>query len=65
MDFLSVFYTGGDPNLAASFRCGGNIETRENVCLDLVTKFQKETRNALDNQGSCKSRGGDDDDDDD
>jgi tannase/feruloyl esterase len=54
----------GDKNVAASFRCGGNIETRENVCRDRVTKFQKETRNYLDDPGECKERGRDRDDDD-
>jgi hypothetical protein len=54
----------GDKDVAASFRCGGNIETRENVCMDRVTKFQKETRNSLDHPGECKERGRDHDDDD-
>lgn len=66
----TAIYTGGDINSASSFRCGGNLETKENVCMDLVTKFQKETKNALDpkgmeNPGACKagSHGRDDDDD--
>jgi hypothetical protein len=54
----------GDKNVAASFHCGGNIETKENVCMDLVTKFQKETRNALADRDACKARGRGDDDDD-
>jgi len=72
----TAVYQGGDPNLGSSFRCGGNIETKENACEDLVTKFQKETKNALDtkgmdNPGACKAHHGhghshhDDDDDDD
>jgi hypothetical protein len=59
----TAIYQGGDPNLASSFRCGGNIETRGNACMDLVAKFQKETKNALDtkgmdNPGACKARHG-------
>jgi hypothetical protein len=54
----------GDKNVAASFRCGGNLETKENVCMDLVTKFQKETRSALADRDACKARGRDEDEDD-
>jgi hypothetical protein len=72
----TALYQGGDPNLAASFRCGGNVETRDNVCMDLVARYQKETHRSLDtrgldNPGMCKAKGHghhhhhDDDDDDD
>jgi hypothetical protein len=44
-------YIGGDANLAESFECGGNADTPENVCLDLVAPFQGETQNALDTDG--------------
>ena len=58
----TAIYTGtGGTDDKANFRCGGNIETKENVCMDLVTKFQKETRNALAGQDACKARGRDDD----
>ena len=54
----TAIYTGsGGTDDKANFRCGGNIETRENVCMDLVTKFQKETRNALADRDACKARG--------
>jgi hypothetical protein len=64
----TAVYLGGDPNSAASFACGGNLETRENVCMDLVAKFQKETKRAvdtrgLDRPGACTGRGHADDDD--
>jgi feruloyl esterase len=59
----TAIYNGtGDQNVATSFHCGGNIETRENVCMDLVTKFQKETRNALADRDACKARGREDED---
>jgi Tannase and feruloyl esterase len=53
----TALYNGtGDTNLAASFTCGGNIETRENRCEDRVTKFRHETRNELEDGGKhCKS----------
>jgi hypothetical protein len=63
-------YQGGDPNLAESYDCAGNMETRSNICMDLVAEFQNETGNALDtegmrNPGSCQegdNRGRGDDD---
>jgi hypothetical protein len=67
----TAVYKGGDPNLESSFRCEGSIETKENVCMDLVAKYQHETRAKLDTKGMdnpnlCKPRHGhghDDDDD--
>jgi hypothetical protein len=58
----TAIYTGGDPNVASSFRCGGNIETKENACMDLVAKYQKETQRpldtrGLDNPGACFGKG--------
>ena len=47
----TAIFTGGNTNDAASFRCGGDLETRENVCMDLVAKFQKETKKPLDTRG--------------
>jgi hypothetical protein len=48
-----AIYNGGgaDPKLATSWHCGGNLRTKESVCMDLVTKFQKEASNALDTDG--------------
>lgn len=48
---LSDFDYIGDPKLASSWHCGGDLKTKEAVCMDLVTKFQKETLNALDTNG--------------
>ena len=47
----TAVYKGGDINLEASYACEGNIETRENVCMDLVAKYQHETSNELDTKG--------------
>ena len=33
----------GDPNLAASFSCGGNMHTTQSRCESLVVKYQQET----------------------
>ena len=60
----AIYNGAGDSNVAASFHCGGNLETKENVCMDLVTKFQKETRNALADRDACNARGRDKDEDD-
>jgi pimeloyl-ACP methyl ester carboxylesterase len=59
----TAIYQGGDPNLESSFRCGGNMETKENLCMDLVAKYQHETRDHLDTKGldhpnACKPRRG-------
>jgi hypothetical protein len=66
----TALYQGGDPKVAASWRCGGNIETNENVCMDLVARYQRETRDDLDTRGlddrkMCSPRHRDDDDDND
>jgi hypothetical protein len=44
-------YLDGDPNVAESFECGGNLDTPENVCMDLVAPFQHETQDRLDTEG--------------
>ena len=51
---------GADPKLMASWHCGGSLKTKETVCMDLVTQFQKEGSNALDTDGlanpaACKA----------
>jgi len=43
----TAVYGGGDPNSAASFTCGGNIESRATACLDLVAQYQAETTGAV------------------
>lgn len=43
----TAIYDGkGDPNLASSFKCGGNIQTKEAKCDGLIVKFQHETEDA-------------------
>jgi hypothetical protein len=40
----TAIYDGvGDPNVAASFSCGGNIQTKEARCNGLIVRFQHET----------------------
>src|SRR5437773_1134038 len=48
-----AIYNGGgaDPKLMTSWHCGGSLKTKQTVCMDLVTKFQKEGSNALDTDG--------------
>ena len=40
----AIYKGSGDPNQAANWECGGNVETKETVCQSLVAKFQKETK---------------------
>ena len=42
---------GADPKLMTSWHCGGSLKTKETVCMDLVTQFQKEGSDALDTDG--------------
>jgi hypothetical protein len=54
----TAIYNGtGDPNLAASFRCGGNLETRATVCTDVLTKYKHENQDGhLDYSGTGVNR---------
>jgi len=48
----TALYNGtGDPNDAASFTCGGNVETRTASCLDIVARYQNETSTELEPTG--------------
>jgi tannase/feruloyl esterase len=43
----TAIYDGvGNPNLASSFQCGGNIQTQEAICDGLIVKHQHETGSA-------------------
>jgi hypothetical protein len=42
----TAIYTGGDPNVASSFHCGGNLQTPEMKCRGLLVKYQHETGTA-------------------
>jgi hypothetical protein len=60
----------GDINDAANWRCGGNLETTEAVCPNVLVKYKDEVDGPLDYEASavdpsfCKSRRTDRDDDD-
>jgi len=47
----AIYNGSGDPNVGTNWSCGGNIETKETVCLDLVAKFQKENLNPYETRG--------------
>ena len=47
----TAIFNGGDSKVASNWHCGGDLKTKETVCEELVTKFQKETLNALDTNG--------------
>ena len=52
----TAIYDGtGDPNVATSFSCGGNIQTKEAKCDGLITTFKHEA------EGGLESLGGEDD----
>jgi hypothetical protein len=58
---------GADPKLLTSWHCGGDIETRENACMDRVVRYQHETGTHLEEPQECSHRedhGRDDDHDD-
>jgi feruloyl esterase len=67
----AIYDGSGDPNNAASFRCGGNLEKREVVCADVLTKYKHEVHGHLDYRGTgvnrhaCEHRRWHDHDDDD
>jgi hypothetical protein len=56
---------GADPKLLTSWHCGGNIETRENACMDRVARYQHETGTHLEDPQNCSHREDHDRDDDD
>jgi hypothetical protein len=48
----TAIYDGtGDPNLASSFSCGGNIQTKEAKCDGLITSYKHEAEGALEPLG--------------
>lgn len=49
----TAIYNGtGDTNDASSFHCGGDLETPEVVCADVLTKYKHEASGPLDYRGS-------------
>ena len=66
----AIYNGSGDTNNAANFHCGGNLETAQTVCADVLTKYKHEADGHLDFRGSGVNRRacgltGDRDDDDD
>ena len=47
---------GADPKLVTSWHCGGDIETRENACMDRVARYQHETGRHLEDSEACGHR---------
>jgi feruloyl esterase len=48
----TAVYDGvGDPNLASSFSCGGNLEKLHTVCDDVLTEYKNEVEGDLDYAG--------------
>jgi hypothetical protein len=52
----AIYNGSGDPNLASSFRCGGNLEKREVVCADVLARYKHEVHGNLDYEGTGVSR---------
>jgi hypothetical protein len=44
----AVYNGSGDPNLASSFTCGGNLETRQVVCDSVLAKYKHEIDGRVD-----------------
>ena len=65
----AVYNGTGDTNNAANYHCGGNLETTQTVCADVLTKYKHEADGHLDFRGSgvnrnaCGLTGRDDDED--
>jgi hypothetical protein len=48
----TAVYDGvGDPNLASSFSCSGNLEKLHTVCDDVLTEYKNEVEGDLDYAG--------------
>jgi hypothetical protein len=60
----AVYKGSGSTDDAANFFCGGNLEKREVVCEDVITKYKHEVKGPLDYSGTgvsrkvCEGRGG-------
>jgi hypothetical protein len=63
----AIYNGSGSTDDAASFHCGGNLETREVVCADVLVKYKHEVNGRPDFDGSgadrrrCERRGRHDD----
>ncbi len=48
----AIYNGSGSTDLASSFHCGGNLETRAVVCNDMLTRYKHEVHGRLDFAGS-------------
>ena len=48
----AIYNGSGDPNNPANFHCGGNLETKQTVCADVLTKYKHEANGHLDFHGT-------------
>jgi hypothetical protein len=59
----SIYNGSGSTDDAANFHCGGNLETREEVCDSVLVKYKHEVNGPLDfreggtSRGECRRRG--------
>ena len=53
----AVYNGSGDPILAGSFTCGGNLETREQVCDSALVQYKNEVSGPVDYKEGGKNRG--------
>jgi hypothetical protein len=67
----AIYNGSGNPDSASSWHCGGNLETPQTVCKDVLVRYKHEEHGRLDFRGSgleprdCNVPPGHDDDDDD
>src|SRR5215813_7934066 len=52
----AVYNGTGNSDDAANFHCGGDLESPEIVCADLLTKYKREVKGPLDFSGSGVNR---------
>ena len=52
----AIYNGSGDTNNAANFHCGGNLETTQTVCADVLTKYKHEADGHLDFRGTGVNR---------
>ena len=53
----AIYNGSGSTDDAANFHCGGNLETREEVCDSVLVKYKHEVRGPLDYREGGTSRG--------
>ena len=44
---IAIYDGVGDPNLADSWTCGGDVQTQENICSSIVTPYKHESEDEL------------------